>query len=113
MEVKSKIIIDRSDPHEVICITPDGRKLTRLECLREGGVLRTDIALINVEETCPCCGQKVLKQYCVYASPTGPCGEGLKFLDENELHQVEEICRKLAEISKIYPEMSYYLKVRA
>ena len=111
MKVKSKHIFDRSDPHEVIAIYPDGRRATRLDELRKGGIHRCDIGLVNVLETCPTCGEETIRtQYCVYATWQGLAGRGLEFFNEDEKRQLEQIRQKLIEVSKGYPEMSYYLE---
>ena len=111
MKIDSVHIIDRSDPHETVAVGEKG-KITRLQMLQgKHGIIRTDIALINVTVKCPTCGSKdYWKQFCVYATESGePRGDGWQHLTDEQKDRCREINRKLIEVAKEHTEMGYYL----
>lgn len=108
------IVLDRSDPDEVIGYDPETKKnLTRLDELKKGIHCRRDIAVVNTRSKCPTCKTEdvLFKQYEVYATESGePTGNGWKFVEDKDKERCREINRALIEIAKLVPEMKWFLK---
>ena len=101
-------LIDRSDPDQVVLITKDKERRTRLDELRRskyGG--RSDIVLVNFWNGDGECVQ----QLCAWPTQSGePTGPAMEWLSKDELTKARELNRAIIETARIHPEFNRYLK---
>lgn len=116
------IVFDRSDPNQIVCITPvdheenqTGKPIqtTRVEEIRQsidkhgffGG--RKDIALVNLWND----DAELIEQHAVYLTTEGIDGDGVKYIGSFHKDQLRQIREKIMDaIDEGHSEMAVYIK---
>lgn len=102
------MVIDRTDPHAIVCVTKDGKSLTRLDDIKASGgfVGRNDMALVNMTAA----DGHLYKQVAIHFTKDGihwaDCRQWFTRAERAELHAN---WRKQVQAAREYPEMAGYL----
>jgi hypothetical protein len=71
---------------------------------------RTDIAMLNYKEECPCCKEEtVWRQVCFYANKEGKLTGNLSLLTSEQILSATMEAHKLLLKAKIYSEFAVFL----
>jgi hypothetical protein len=102
------MIFDRTDPDQIVCVTKDGSRRTRLDEIKaaNGYVGRNDMAMVNIIAA----DGSVYKQECIFFTTEGISWGGCKqWFTKAEQAELRDLWRKMVKVARQHPEMAGYL----